>query len=114
VLSRANPYYYRGRVGAGIGSAHTPRGYIWPMALVMQALTSTSAPERQHLLNEILTSDPGDHLLQESFNPNNPMVYTRHQFGWPNSLFSELVLRAYQGMPPLPNPSTSGLHLIGQ
>lgn len=114
VLSRANPYYYRGRVGAGIGSAHTPRGYTWPMALVMQALTSTSEPERQHLLNEILTSDPGDHLLHESFNPNNPMVYTRHQFGWPNSLFSELVLRAYQGMPPLPNPSTSGLHLIGQ
>lgn len=113
VLSHVDPYYYWGRIGAGVGSAHTPHGFIWPMALVTQALTSTSTPEREYLLNEILTSDPGDHLLHESFNPNDPKLYTRNQFSWPNSLFSELVLRAYEGMPPLPNPSTRGLRLVG-
>ncbi|MGA8745151.1 MAG: glycoside hydrolase family 125 protein [Solirubrobacterales bacterium] len=113
-LSGADPYYYRGRIGAGIGSSHTPRGYIWPMALVMQALTSTSQPERESLVEEILASAPGEYLLHESFNPNHPRTYTRRQFGWPNALFSELVLRDYEGYPPLPTPSTSGLHLAGQ
>ncbi len=114
VLSQSDPYYYKGSIGAGIGSSHTPRGYIWPMALVMQALTSTSEPEREGLVNEILASDPGDRLLHESFNPNRPTAYTRRQFGWPNALFSELVLRDYEGMPPLPVPSTRGLHIAGR
>lgn len=114
ILSRFDPYYYRGRIGTGIGSSHTPHGYIWPMALTMQALTSTSESERNFLVGEILASDPGDHLLHESFNPNRPTAYTRGQFGWPNSLFSELVLRDYEGMPPLPTPSTRGLHLAGR
>ena len=41
LLSSSNPYYYTGTVASGIGSPHTPSGYIWPMAIAMQALTST-------------------------------------------------------------------------
>lgn len=114
VLSQANPYYFSGAVGAGIGSSHTRRGFIWPMALVMQALTASSEEEREAVVNEILASDPGDHLLHESFNPNDPKRFSRRQFGWPNALFSELVLRDFEGKPPLPRPTTSGLYIAGE
>jgi uncharacterized protein len=109
VLSRANPYYFGGKIGAGVGSAHTPRGFIWPLGLVTQALTATNGVERDAMLAEILNSDPGDHLLHESFDPDDPGALTRRRFAWPNSLFSELVLTAYQGMAPLPTPSTHDL-----
>lgn len=29
VLSEDNPYYYKGRYAAGVGSPHTPPGYVW-------------------------------------------------------------------------------------
>ncbi len=109
VLSGRNPYYYSGRIGSGIGSSHTTRGQIWPMALVVQALTSASPSEGRHVLHEILASDPGDRPLPESFDANDPKVYRRKQFGWPNSLFSELILTRYEGMAALPTPSTADL-----
>ena len=30
LLSENNPYYFTGKFGAGIGSQHTRKGYIWP------------------------------------------------------------------------------------
>ena len=33
-LSKENPFYYEGTAAKGIGSPHTPPGYIWHMALV--------------------------------------------------------------------------------
>ena len=38
VLSPRNPYYYRGTAAAGIGSPHTPRRHVWPIALATAAL----------------------------------------------------------------------------
>ena len=35
ILSEANPYYYSGKAAAGIGSPHTPSGYIWHIALAV-------------------------------------------------------------------------------
>ncbi|GAC1655005.1 MAG: glycoside hydrolase family 125 protein [Vulcanimicrobiaceae bacterium] len=91
VLSERNPFYYRGKYAAGIGSPHTPRGYIWPLALVMQALTSTDSSEINQTLNYIAISDVGDHRLHESFNADWPEAYTRDDFAWPNALFAELM-----------------------
>ena len=45
VLSEDNPYYYSGKYASGIGSSHTPEGYIWHMSLCMQALTSRDSNE---------------------------------------------------------------------
>jgi meiotically up-regulated gene 157 (Mug157) protein len=107
VLSSSDPYYFGGAIGAGIGSSHTPRGFIWPLALVAQALTATTADERQALVTVLLASDPGDHLLHESFDPDDATALTRKSFVWPNSLFSELILTNTAG--PLPTPSTTDL-----
>ncbi|MHB8462280.1 MAG: glycoside hydrolase family 125 protein [Vulcanimicrobiaceae bacterium] len=109
LLSKDNPSYYVGKVARGIGSFHTPDGWIWPLALVMQGLTASSPSEKQDILAQILASDPGDHLLHESFDPDDAKRYTRPDFGWPNALFSEFVLTSFEGVPEIPMGNTDDL-----
>ena len=114
LLSRDNPYYYIGSVARGIGSAHTSDGYVWPLALIIEGMTSTSESERKGIVAQLLASDPGDHLLHESFDPSNPGRYSRKDFGWPNALFSEFVMTQYGGVPELPMGNTSDLEFRGE
>jgi len=73
----------------------------------MEGLTSDSQTEKQDVLNQLLASDPGDHLLHESFDPNDPKRYTRVDFGWPNALFREYILTSFDGVSPIPMGETS-------
>jgi meiotically up-regulated gene 157 (Mug157) protein len=91
-LSDRNPYYFRGKYAQGIGSPHTPHGYIWPLSLCVQALTATDDREVDRVFSWIAVSDTGDHRLHESFNADWPETYTREDFAWPNALYAELVL----------------------
>ncbi len=91
LLSRDNPYYFEGTYAKGIGSRHTPDGYIWHMALVMQGMTSTSREEKRALLDIIPATDAGTGFLHEGFDANDPSSYTRDWFTWPNSLFAEFI-----------------------
>jgi meiotically up-regulated gene 157 (Mug157) protein len=91
-LSDRNPYFFRGKYAQGIGSPHTPHGYVWPLALCVQALTATDDREVDRVFSWIAVSDTGDHRLHESFNANWPETYTREDFAWPNALYAELVL----------------------
>jgi meiotically up-regulated gene 157 (Mug157) protein len=101
-LSVDNPYYYTGAAASGEGSPHTPNGYVWPLALVMQALTSTDPMEVSTIITQLHNSDLGDHLLHESFDPNEPAHYTRSNFAWPCSMFAELILNRVMGYAELP------------
>ncbi|MBV9409937.1 MAG: glycoside hydrolase family 125 protein [Candidatus Eremiobacteraeota bacterium] len=92
VLSDRNPYFFRGKYAQGVGSPHTPHGYVWPLALCVQALTATDEKEIDQVFGWIAVSDTGDHRLHESFNANWPETYTREDFAWPNALYAELVL----------------------
>ncbi len=114
LLSKDNPYYYVGSVARGIGSAHTSDGYVWPLALLVQGLTATSDSERREVLGQLLASDPGDHLLHESFDPSDPLKFSRKDFGWPNALFSEFVMTTFNGTQPLPMGNTSDLEFRGE
>jgi meiotically up-regulated gene 157 (Mug157) protein len=107
ILSKANSNFASGKIASGVGSEHTPKGYVWPLALVMEALTETNKDKVTKKLQEILACDPGDHLLHESFDPNTPTKFTRPDFGWPNALFAELIMLKLQGKPPLPTPDLS-------
>jgi meiotically up-regulated gene 157 (Mug157) protein len=91
-LSDRNPYFYRGKYAEGEGSPHTPRGYVWPLALCVQALTSNDPNEIARVFGYIAVADVGDHRLHESFNADWPEQYTREDFAWPNALYTELVL----------------------
>jgi uncharacterized protein len=91
-LSDRNPYFFRGKYAEGIGSPHTPHGYVWPLALCVQALTATDDKEIDQLFGWIAASDVGDHRLHESFNAEWPESYTREDFAWPNALYAELIM----------------------
>jgi uncharacterized protein len=91
-LSDRNPYFFRGKYAEGIGSPHTPHGYVWPLALCVQALTATDDKEVDQLFGWIAASDVGDHRLHESFNAEWPESYTREDFAWPNALYAELIM----------------------
>jgi meiotically up-regulated gene 157 (Mug157) protein len=97
VLSPANPFYYRGKYASGEGSPHTPHGYVWPLGLIVQALTSTDSNEVGRVMGYIAASDVGDHRLHESFNADWPEAFTRDDFAWPNALYGELVARQRDG-----------------
>jgi meiotically up-regulated gene 157 (Mug157) protein len=109
LLSKDNPSFYQGTYARGIGSYHTPDHWVWPLAIIMQGLTATTEAEKQDVLAELLASDPGDHLLHESFNPDDPKQYTRQDFGWPNALFSEFVMTQFDGVAEIPFGNTSDL-----
>jgi len=92
VLSDRNPYFYSGKYAAGEGSPHTPHGYVWPLALCVQALTSDDPDELNRVFGYIVVADVGDHRLHESFDADWPERFTRDDFAWPNALYAELVL----------------------
>ncbi len=114
LLSQDNPSYYTGNVARGIGSYHTPDHWVWPLALVMEGLTASTQTEKRDVLTQLLASDPGDHLLHESFDPNDPKRFTRPDFGWPNALFSEFVMTAFDGVDQIPMGDTSDLEFMNE
>lgn len=91
LLSSENPFYFEGAYARGIGSRHTPKNYVWHMALVMQGMTSLSDDEKRDILDMIVRTDADKGCMHESFHVNNPEKYTRDWFTWPNSLFAEFV-----------------------
>lgn len=84
-------------------------GLIWPLAHLAQGLTTRDPKEQMSVLKMLLASDSGDHRLHESYLPNNPKVFTRKDFGWPNALFAEFVLTTLKGRPQLPVPAAPSL-----
>jgi meiotically up-regulated gene 157 (Mug157) protein len=93
ILSKANPYFYEGTAAKGIGSPHTPQDYIWPIALCMQGLTSTSRDEQLTLIETLLKTDADTGLMHEGFHKDDPTQFTRPWFAWANSLFAEFVMK---------------------
>ncbi len=103
-LSRDNPYFYSGSLGSGIGSPHTPKGMVWPLAVLARGFTAQNIQEKTDALALLLLSDPDDHLLHESFDPNNQRLLTRKDFGWPNAMYIEFVWTWLGHKPKLPSP----------
>lgn len=93
ILSQDNPYFYKGKCAAGIGSPHTPKGYIWHIALVMQALTSTDRKEIEEILMMLENTHGETGYMHEGFHADNPCEFTRPWFAWANSLFGELIYK---------------------
>jgi meiotically up-regulated gene 157 (Mug157) protein len=92
ILSRNNPFYYAGSAAEGIGSPHTPKGYVWHIALAMQGLTDDRVEEKERLLKVMSETDAGTGLMHESFNADHPEDYTRPWFSWANMMFCELLM----------------------
>ena len=100
-LSDHNPYYFRGRAASGVGGPHAGMDRIWPLGLVMQALTSTSDAEIAGILETLKRTHAGTGFMHESFHKDDPTDYTRSWFAWANTLFGELVLTVLAERPHL-------------
>ena len=104
-LSHDDPYYYRGRYGAGLGSPHTPTGWVWPLGIISEAMTASTAGEVAEDIEQIRALDGQRGLLYESVDPDRPWHYTRSEFGWANAAYAELIFRCVAGLQPLPPAS---------
>lgn len=99
VLSSANPYFFRGRAAEGIGGPHVGLNYIWPMSIIIRALTSTNETEIATCLKWLKNTHAGTGFMHESFNKDNPADFTRKWFAWANTLFGELIIKTHQYHP---------------
>ncbi len=91
-LSRENPYYYEGTAACGIGSPHTPKDYIWHIALAIEGLTSDDPAQRERLLTLFEQTDAGTGVVHEGFHKDDPTRFTRPWFSWANAVYAEFVL----------------------
>jgi meiotically up-regulated gene 157 (Mug157) protein len=101
VLSSANPYYCQGTAAEGEGGPHVGMGRIWPLGIIVQALTSHDEAEIARCLAILQKTHAGKGFMHESFNENDPADFTRGWFAWANTIFGELILKVYHERPHL-------------
>jgi len=101
VLSEDNPYFFRGRAGEGMGGPHVGLNMIWPLGIIMRALTSRNDREILSCLRMLKTTHAGTGFMHEAFDRNDPRKFTRSWFAWANALFGELVLKIHSERPQL-------------
>jgi hypothetical protein len=101
LLSADHCWFFEGKAASGIGSPHTLRDKIWPMTIIMQAMTSTDTVEIRNCLQMLKTTHAGKGFMHESFNKDNPSDYTRSWFAWANTLFGELIIKVHAEHPEL-------------
>jgi len=101
ILSRNNPYFFKGTAAEGIGSPHTLINNIWHIGITMRALTANNDDEIIACLKYLKTTHAGTGVLHESFNKDDANDFTRKWFAWANSLFGELILTLYSEKPEL-------------
>ncbi len=93
LLSKDNPYFFKGTAGEGIGGPHIGYDMIWPMSIIMRAMTSKSDDEIKYCIKMLRNSDANTGFMHESFHKDNPEKFTRTWFAWVNTLFGELILK---------------------
>jgi len=103
-LSTDNPFYYRGAYAAGLGSSHTPTGWVWPLGMIVRALTADSWDEVALSLAQLRASGGSEAVFHESLDPDRPWRFTRSAFGWPNATYAELLFRSAAGIPAVDPP----------
>lgn len=101
ILSSENPFFFQGKGGKGIGSPHTGADKIWPIAVVMQGLTSNSDAEIKSCLQILQKCHAGTGFMHESFNQDDPADFTRSWFAWSNTIFGEFLWKVYKEKPHL-------------
>lgn len=92
VLSEQNPYFFSGTHARGVGSQHTPRGHVWPIAIAIEALTSRDSSKHLAALETLEKTDAGTGRMHESFHVDNPATFTRDWFSWSDMTYVDLAL----------------------
>lgn len=93
VWSTDNPYFFKGKAGEGIGGPHVGYDMVWPMSLIMLAMTSNNDVEIANCLKTLIATDADTGFIHETFHKDDPKNFTRSWFAWANTLFGELILK---------------------
>ena len=93
VLSDANPYFFQGKAGEGIGGPHIGFDFIWPMSIIMRCNTTHDNEEIRKCVKMLRDTDAGTGFMHESFHKDDPGNFTRSWFAWVNTLFGEMIYR---------------------
>ena len=101
VWSAGNPFFFRGAAAEGIGGHHIGADMIWPMSLIMKALTSDNDQEIRGCIKTLQASHAGTGFMHESFHKDDPKKFTRSWFAWANTLFGELLWKTFCENPAL-------------
>jgi meiotically up-regulated gene 157 (Mug157) protein len=99
--SSANPYFFRGASAEGIGGPHVGLGQVWPMSLIIRALSSADGAVTRQYLKIVRDTDAGTGFIHESVDQDDPAKFTREWFAWANGLFGELIVRLADTRPHL-------------
>ena len=103
VLSDSNPWFFRGKSAEGTGGPHVNGGYdyVWPMSIIMRAMTSTEEAEIVQCMKWLISTDADTGFIHEAFLKDDPKTFSRSWFAWANTLFGELVIKIYHERPEL-------------
>ncbi|HRX10982.1 MAG TPA: glycoside hydrolase family 125 protein [Draconibacterium sp.] len=93
VWSGDNPYFFKGKAGEGIGGPHVGYDMVWPMSIIMRAMTSTDDKEIAWCVKTLRNTDAETGFMHETFHKDDPKNFTRSWFAWANTLFGELILK---------------------
>lgn len=96
-----NPYFVRGKAAEGISGPHAGRDNIWPMGIMMRAITSANDNEIIQCIHYLKTTHAGTGFMHESFNKDDANKYTRKWFAWANTLFGEFIINLINEKPHL-------------
>mgnify|MGYP003333074348 FL=1 len=94
VLSEKNPYFFNGALAMGVGSQHTPKNFVWPIAIAMAALTSKNSKEQLKALELLESTDASTGQMHESFHVDDSSKFTRNWFSWADMTYVDLVLES--------------------
>ena len=101
ILSNDNPYFFSGRTGEGIGGPHVGLNMIWPLGIIVRAMTSTDDREILFCLRVLKNTHAGTGFMHEAFDKDDPRKFTRSWFAWANTMFGELILKLQEQRPHL-------------
>jgi meiotically up-regulated gene 157 (Mug157) protein len=99
VWSSRNPYFFEGKAASGIGGPHEGLRMIWPMSIMMRALTSVDESEIRQCVGWLKSTHAGTGFMHESFDQDDPSNFTRVWFAWANTLFGELIVQLAEHHP---------------
>ncbi len=101
VLSSDNPFFFKGRVGEGVGGPHAGLNMIWPLGITMRGLTSENPEEIQKCIQLLLNTHADTGFMHEAFNKDDAKQFSRPWFAWANTLFGEFILHVNRKHPEL-------------
>jgi len=101
LLSEYNPFFFRGTAGEGIGGPHAGTDLIWPLSIIIRALTSNDDKEIKECIHTLQHCHAGTGFMHETFHKDDASRYTRKWFAWANTIFGELLYHTWKEKPGL-------------